>query len=331
MSDIYKYYKYKFKYVKLKQNLDNKSELNNLVGGNGKCILSEYGGISSIYRYCTKDISADDYVDTDIDGIIRKPNHIIDKKRNIYWKLQLPAVAWTSFGSNRKQYFMATKNKKTGKYDVPFVFGPNYFVSENNLKIDPFIYETAEQYLCYKWIKSTDIVLEIGGRTGVVSYTINSLLDNETYHVVIEPDNNILHALNTNKKSVNASFSIETKAISNVPLYFVHYGGIGNYVTDILPTDTNLTVTSIDTISLTDLLKKYNLKFNVVVADCEGCLCKIYDDNPDFFHSLDVIIFEMDRQNEVDYTKFIESIKKTHIQTDCMWKNFQQVWIKKYD
>jgi FkbM family methyltransferase len=324
MTYYYKYHKYKLKYLELLQN--------KMIGGgnSNKCILSGYGGIN---YYKKINVSDDYYVNMNIKEIIRLPNKIIDNNHNHYpyWKLQLPFIAWSIELSNVDEYLQDIKDKKTGKYNVTFKHGPNFFISSENTKLNPFDYEIPEQYLCYKWIKKTDIVLEIGARTGVVSCTINSLLNNGKNHVVIEPDKTVLHALQTNKKKVKASFNIETSAISNNPLYMIYSSnGIGNYVSEKLPdVSKNKIVKEINTITFVDLYKKYNLKFNVLVGDCEGCLCKFYDDEPDFFHQLDVIIFEMDRQDKVDYTKFISSITKTHKQIDSIWNGFQQAWIKK--
>lgn len=87
-----------------------------------------------------------------LDKIIRKPNDDVYKIRiddeHWNWTKQLPA------------YY---KN----------------FYDENNKKIDTIYNEVFEQYLTNKWIKPTDTVLELGGRYGIVSYTINNRLDKD--------------------------------------------------------------------------------------------------------------------------------------------------------
>jgi len=62
------------------------------------------------------------------------------------------------------------------------------------VKINPYYYETFEQYLILKYIKPNDIVLEIGARYGIVSNTINLLLDNKKNHIVVEPDLEVIPA-----------------------------------------------------------------------------------------------------------------------------------------
>jgi hypothetical protein len=84
-----------------------------------------------------------------------------------------------------------TLNKKIYTY--------KYFIDITDNKkydfVNPYYYEVFEQLLIYKYIKKNDSVLEVGGRLGVVSYTINSILNNKTNHVVIEPNINSLKSL----------------------------------------------------------------------------------------------------------------------------------------
>ena len=60
--------------------------------------------------------------------------------------------------------------------------------------INPFYHEKYEQYFVHKWLKPDDIVLELGGRYGVVACTIDSILINKKNHVVVEPDKSVINA-----------------------------------------------------------------------------------------------------------------------------------------
>ena len=62
------------------------------------------------------------------------------------------------------------------------------FLNDKMISINPFYYEIFEQYLITKWIKPNDKVLELGGRLGVVSFTIQSILHKKENHVVVEPN-----------------------------------------------------------------------------------------------------------------------------------------------
>jgi hypothetical protein len=119
---------------------------------------------------------------------MRKSNNIIEMPPKIYnYRTQLPLVKWT-------------KNKKNKLYD------------ENDNILNPFLHEVYEQYLMYKWIKPNDIVLELGGIYGIVSCTINSMLNNKKNHVVVEPDVNVINALEKNKKNFGSDFYICSKS-----------------------------------------------------------------------------------------------------------------------
>ena len=48
---------------------------------------------------------------------------------------------------------------------------------------------------------------------------------------------------------------------------------------------------------------QYNLNFNVLVADCEGFLEMFFDENPDFYDNLRLIIFEADYPEKCNYNK----------------------------
>ena len=71
---------------------------------------------------------------------------------------------------------------------------------------------------------------------------------------------------------------------------------------------------------------KYNLKFNVLVADCEGFLETFIDENPDFCKNLRMCIFEADYPNNCNYPKirqYLESLNFKKIKGD-----YQNVYVK---
>lgn len=247
----------------------------------------------------------------------RKPNNI-EKIGNKGWKCFLPVIKFIDAGN-----FLVDENIK----------------SIVNTKIDPWRYETLEQYLTNKWITKNDIVLELGGRLGIVSLTINSRLKNKEHHVVVEPNQKIIPALKHNKKLFNAQFKICTKVISNKPVkYIIEKDQLGNYTEEINEHDENdLSIGNlVETIKHNDFYKHYKLKFNVLVADCEGCLEKFLDENEKLLEQLDLIIFEKDNVDRCNYKKIFKLLKKYDFtfrdglinNTDDNENYFQQVWSK---
>jgi len=182
----------------------------------------------------------------------------------------------------------------------------NQLVDTNNL-------EKPEQDLAWKYIKNNDTVLELGARYGSVSCVINTILNNKTNQVVIEPDSRVWDALEQNKLANNCNFNIVKGFISNKKLNLTNlddcYGGYGStFIED--------NTTLIPSYSLDDIKQKYNLDFNVLVADCEGFLEVFFDENPEFYDKLRLIIFEADYPQKCNYDK----IKNTLIN-----KNFKKI------
>ena len=129
--------------------------------------------------------------------------------------------------------------------------------------------EKYEQYLAKQYIEENDIVFELGARYGSVSCTINSKLKYKTNQVVVEPDARVWEALERNKKANNCEFHIVKGFVSTKKLGLTnldaHLGGYG--ATYIIQDDSSIPCYTMETIK-----EKYNLKFNVLVADCEGFL-----------------------------------------------------------
>jgi hypothetical protein len=99
-----------------------------------------------------------------------------------------------------------------------------------------------------------------------------------------------------------------------------HYGGYG--ATFIESNETNIPSYSLD-----EIKTKYNLKFNVLVADCEGFLEVFFDENPEFYHDLRLIIFEEDYPDKCNYNKIKNNLKEKKFKN--LLDGHQNVWIKK--
>ena len=222
-----------------------------------------------------------------------------------FWLKLLPAV-------------QITKTKKN----------TNQFLNENNKRINPYCHEIFEQYLITKWIKPNDVVLEIGARYGIASYTIQTLLNNKKNHVIVEPDSKIRNALKQNKKTFKMRFKSCFKVIANKPQYFyeVENNGVANYTLN----EKKENAIQIPRISSDAFFRKYNLPFNVIVVDCEACFCSFFAENEKFVMLLDMIIVEVDAKERCNYdTNIFSKLKQKFIKVDDIMNGFQQVWVKK--
>jgi FkbM family methyltransferase len=184
--------------------------------------------------------------------------------------------------------------------------------------------EVEEQILVKKYIEKDDVVLELGARYGSVSCQINSKLSNKNNQVSVEPDKRVWEALEKNKKINNCEFNIINGFIGEKKMDLINlddwYGGYGS--TFIYNENT-----TIQSYTLDEIKKKYNLKFNVLVADCEGFLEVFFDENPNFYNDLRLIIFEADYPDKCNYEKIRESLIKHNFK--AILSGHQNVYIKK--
>jgi FkbM family methyltransferase len=191
--------------------------------------------------------------------------------------------------------------------------------SNGNL-IDISNVEKPEQDLANQYIVSNDIVLELGARYGSVSCVINSKLNNKNNQVVVEPDERVWEALERNKQVNNCEFNIVKGFISKKNLGLAHLDR--EYGTTCVEQSNS----SIPSYTLEEISEKYNLQFNVLVADCEGFLECFFDENPTFFDTLRLIIFEADYPEKCNYDK-IRNILKSKGFLEKL-NGHQNVWIK---
>ena len=196
-------------------------------------------------------------------------------------------------------------------------------VDFNGNKVDTERIEKQEQYLANKYILENDVVLELGARYGSVSCIINSKLNNKKNQVVVEPDDRVWDALEKNRISNTCEFNIVKGFISNKKLSLtnldVHIDGYGaTFVED--------SYTKIPSYSLDEIMKTYNLKFNVLVADCEGFLEVFLDENPKIYDSLRLIIFEADYEEKCNYDKIKKNLHKNNFKK--LIEGHQNVWVR---
>ena len=189
-------------------------------------------------------------------------------------------------------------------------------------KVDIEHIEKSEQDLAKQYILENDIVLELGARYGSVSCIINSKLNNKKNQVVVEPDDRVWDALEKNKFSNNCEFNIVKGFISNKKLDLTNLDVcLNGYGATFIESDD----TKIPFYSLDEITNKYNLKFNVLVADCEGFLEVFFDENPFFYDNLRLIIFEADYCEKCNYNKIKNKLIEKKF--NKIIEGHQNVWI----
>jgi FkbM family methyltransferase len=241
----------------------------------------------------------------------------------------------TKLGSKKK-----SKSKKTSKrYSNPssdkkdtFKKSYNNIIKQSPIKMDIIDLhgnivntnevEIYEQILVNKYILEDDVVLELGARYGSISCVINSKLNNKDNHIVVEPDTRVWDALEKNKKNNNCYFNIVKGFISNKKLNLTNLDVWDGYGARFIEDDN----TQIPSYTLDEIKLKYNKNFNVLVADCEGCLEMFFDENPNFYDNLRLIIFEADYPKKCNYAKIKNKLIEKKF--NKILEGHQNIWIR---
>lgn len=156
------------------------------------------------------------------------------------------------------------------------------------------IVEAREWHLVAHYIKPHHQVLELGARYGSASIACNKIIDDKSKQVSIEPDPSVWAALEENKLINECQFNIIKGAISKNKLK-IHSHAYATY-TEEGDGDTPV-------YDLWDLQNRFNIKFNAIVADCEGCLAELMNNYQEIFAQIEVLIYEVDQPEICDYGK----------------------------
>lgn len=205
------------------------------------------------------------------------------------------------------------------------------YYDENNNLYTNIEQKKYNQLDCIIYIEPTDIVLEIEGRYGTVSNVINTILENKKNHVVIDADNKIIDALTKNRDSHNCDYIIVNSYISNKNKNII-YSGINTFLFSNKSELVNKNPMGYSSISdkkitYSDFKKKYNLKFNVLVVDCEGCLEELLNDLGTDINNFDKILFEKDWYWKCNYDWVDKYLLNNNFIT--FNKNFTKVYMRK--
>lgn len=199
------------------------------------------------------------------------------------------------------------------------------FYDENGVLINNKSIEYVEQGLAKQFISKNDVVLELGARYGSVSCTINKNLLNKKNQISVEPDDRVWDSLYLNKVKNNCNFNIVKGFISKKKLDLTNIGfGLSGYGSTFIENDN----TKIQSFSLDEIKYKNNInKFTALVADCEGFLETFFDENPELYSELRLVIFEMDYTDKCNYDKIKDNLIK-HGFINELNVGPQNVWIK---
>jgi hypothetical protein len=196
------------------------------------------------------------------------------------------------------------------------------FKDENGNVISHRNFEVEEQDIASQYINKDDKVLELGARYGTVSAIILDKISDTKNCVIVDPDTNITESLVNNLRRCGYDDAR------------VFVGTVGASKQKIHSNDSYATYTEscegdeckIENMTYDAIQAKYDIVFNTIVADCEGCLPGLIEHIDDNLGDINKIIFETDRSGNVDYEKVYSKLN------NCGFKNvkegFVQIWVR---
>ena len=192
------------------------------------------------------------------------------------------------------------------------------FLKNFNVYLPNILWEPVEQYYLNKYLDKNDIVLQLGGNIGTSCIFADKILDKKDKQICVEPNTGIIKLLEENKLKNNSKFQIINGVITNKKDVYLNNDELDDmaFITTDKSTGIKLNTYRLDTIG----------DFNVLFADCEGCLVQFIKEYPEILTKVNKIIYERDNDKDFSYD-YIEKLFKENnfIQKE---KGFVCVWVK---
>jgi FkbM family methyltransferase len=220
--------------------------------------------------------------------------------------------------------------------------------SKLKLNFGSFNDELPEQLLSLKYLTGDEKVLEFGGNIGrnslVIAHVLSKRLDKNSNKnsqnsqnsqnfidfVTLECDPRSAEKLKINRDLNSFNFHIETSALSKRNLL---QRGWNTIASDVPVAGYE----KVNTITLEELNRKYNIHFDTLVIDCEGAFYHILVDMPEILDTIKLIIVENDYRNK-NHKIYVDGVFKkngfrlVYIESGGwghFYNNFYEVWKKK--
>ena len=186
------------------------------------------------------------------------------------------------------------------------------------------LWEVDEQETMLKYIKPSDIILQLGGNVGGSCILADRIVENKTAQMCVEPNPKLLSILKRNKKNNGAHFQIIDGALtksSGAKLIVKKsnpYGDVGATVS-FGEEGNGVPIKTID-------LKEIPDNFNVIFADCEGCLPPFIEEYTEVLKKVRLLIYERDEVGNNDYGKMEKRLEQSGFKV--MEKGRVWAWLK---
>ena len=159
----------------------------------------------------------------------------------------------------------------------------------------PNTIEVPERLAAYDNLDKNDVVLEIGGNIGGVSAVIATLLENPNNLVVTEPCKSAVEELIKLKTTIGKDFNIFNGILIGKDQRINCTQPDNGGYSECKEVSNSETLTTLNK-TFYEIQDMYNLIFDTLVIDCEGCYESIFKDAIDFgwLNQIHKIIIEWD-------------------------------------
>jgi FkbM family methyltransferase len=164
--------------------------------------------------------------------------------------------------------------------------------------------EYPEQLMVTMFLDPLSNVLEIGANLGRNSLIISTILKNSQNLVVLESDESVIKKLTENRDANQFKFQIQNAALSYRPL---RQSGWLTLPSDETQLGGPYDFQDVETITYKQIEDKYQIRFDTLIADCEGALYYILKDKPGILNHIRTIITEND-YSCIDHKNFVNCI-----------------------
>ena len=189
------------------------------------------------------------------------------------------------------------------------IFGNKGYVSDmvfdlNNPYIETFLkgrflfktYESGAERLISMYVNPNLPVIEFGGCIGVISCLTNRKIKNKTEHIVVEAQPYLIETLKKNRDNNNCKFKIIHAALAYeskiIDFWINKKYFIGNSTK--IRSDEEGMVVQVPSISLKDIVKKYQFDKITLVVDIEGGETDLVNNELEFMSQVvEILIIEL--------------------------------------
>lgn len=197
----------------------------------------------------------------------------------MFFDYYFSSVASTEIDSFEVVDFSSPSFHKVTGYDLHPVFF--------NSASEPLI--TTNQYLDFAKLKKSDVVIDLGAYSGLVSLVFKKIIGHTGTVIAVEADSNNIISIKKNlklfKKITNMTIHLFQGAIYKdcKGVLFASEGNMGSSLKDILGFRSQNITSKVKSINLSGLAKKYKLdKVDFIKCDIEGGEKYIFNDD-EFF------------------------------------------------